>query len=63
MDNETPAKQKPKYRGWLTIRRSKPKNKYNLHNGQVKESILPYVPSTDEREEDVPTLLRRLKVA
>lgn len=61
MEEQTLIKTKPKYRGWLTIRRSKPKNKYNFQNGKVRESILPYIPTSEEKEEDVPTLLRRLK--
>lgn len=62
------VKTKSKHRtlGWLTLGRSRSKNKYVLedaepHNGYHPE-MSPNCKTDDELEEDVPTLLERLKV-
>ena len=63
-----PVKTKSKHRtlGWLTIRRPRSKNKYVLQDAEPHNGHHPDVSGrskTDEElEEDVPTLLERLKV-
>ncbi|XP_072163844.1 uncharacterized protein [Diadema setosum] len=65
LDGSTRSKQK--YRGWLTIRRSKPsKKKYNVqdaipHNSPIPDEV-PFGKVTENDDEDVPTLIQRLKV-
>ena len=63
-----PVKTKSKHRtlGWLTIRRPRSKNKYVLQDAEPHNGHHPDVSgrskTDDELEEDVPTLLERLKV-
>ena len=68
IDAEGAARSKQKYRGWLTIRRSKPsKKKYNVQDAIPHNSPIPDENTNgkviENDDEDVPTLIQRLKVS